>query len=246
MAASIAPCRSSGRITPLTGNPRIRVLARPLADWGARVPEHSWGSNHVRWLLPAFTLRLTTDVPVRYIREGLPFVLTHRMHLVLGPDEPLARSIDGYVEEALGRTLDYWREWVRYLSIPLEWQDAVIRSRDHAQALPVRGDRRHRRGDDHLASRKPPTVGPQLGLPLLLAARRGVRRARAEHGWAETRTHGGLSCATSATSYAMHDGGHVQPLYGLGFGAALLEEHEVESLAGYRGMGPVRLRQPGL
>ena len=25
-------------------------------------------------------------------------------------------------------TIDYWREWVRYLSIPLEWQDAVIRS----------------------------------------------------------------------------------------------------------------------
>src|SRR5690606_10379546 len=22
----------------------------------------------------------------------------------------------------------YWREWVRYLSLPLEWQDAVIRS----------------------------------------------------------------------------------------------------------------------
>ncbi|HEC0141190.1 TPA: glycoside hydrolase family 15 protein, partial [Escherichia coli] len=37
-------------------------------------------------------------------------------------------SISGYVQEAFQRTRDYWREWVRYLSIPLEWQDAVIRS----------------------------------------------------------------------------------------------------------------------
>ena len=109
------------RIAPLSGSPRIRIRLRPLAHWGAQVPERTWGSNHVRWLLPDFTLRLSTDVPVRFIREELPFVLAHRLHLVLGPDEPVNRSIPGYVEEALGRTLEYWREWVRYLSIPLEW-----------------------------------------------------------------------------------------------------------------------------
>src|SRR5690606_9539951 len=43
------------RIRPLSGSPRIRVRARPLADWGARVPETTWGSNHMRWLLPEFT-----------------------------------------------------------------------------------------------------------------------------------------------------------------------------------------------
>src|SRR5690606_1857770 len=116
------------RITPLSGNPRIRVRVRPLADRGARVPVASSGRNHIRWLVPRFTLRLTTDVPVRFVRDSLPFVLTHRMHLVLGPDEPMGRSLTGYVEEAITRTREYWREWVRYLSIPLEWQDAVIRS----------------------------------------------------------------------------------------------------------------------
>lgn len=64
------------RITPLAGTPRIRVRARPLADWGARIPDSTWGSNHLRWLLPQMTLRLTTDVPVRFVREQLPFVLT--------------------------------------------------------------------------------------------------------------------------------------------------------------------------
>ena len=57
------------RITPIAGSPRVRILARPLADWGARVPESTWGSNHMRWLLPGFTLRMTTDVPIRFLRE---------------------------------------------------------------------------------------------------------------------------------------------------------------------------------
>src|SRR5690606_8487159 len=48
--------------------------------------------------------------------------------LVLGPDEPMGRTLVGYVDEALTRTREYWFEWVRYLSIPLEWRDAVIRS----------------------------------------------------------------------------------------------------------------------
>jgi hypothetical protein len=223
------------RITPLTGNPRIRVLARPLADWGARVPEHSWGSNHVRWLLPAFTLRLTTDVPVRYIREGLPFVLTHRMHLVLGPDEPLARSIDGYVEEALGRTLDYWREWVRYLAIPLEWQDAVIRSRDHPQA--------QRQYEDTgaiiaaMTTSIPEAAGsPATGTTATAGCATATSWCNALNRLGATRsmerylryifnsppTTAACSRSTASTS------------------AARLEEHEVESLSGYRGMGPVR------
>ncbi|KAG1457193.1 hypothetical protein G6F57_014938 [Rhizopus arrhizus] len=116
------------QVRPLAGSPRITERARPLADWGARVPESTWGSNHVRWILPEHVLRLTTDVPVRFVREGLPFVLNHPIHLILGVDESLNRSISGYVQEAFQRTRDYWREWVRYLSIPLEWQDAVIRS----------------------------------------------------------------------------------------------------------------------
>ena len=222
------------RITPLTGNPRIRVLARPLADWGARVPEHSWGSNHVRWLLPAFTLRLTTDVPVRYIREGLPFVLTHRMHLVLGPDEPLARSIDGYVEEALGRTLDYWREWVRYLSIPLEWQDAVIRS-----AITLKLCQYEDSGAiiAAMTTSIPEAPGSSRNWDYRYCwLRDAAFVVRALNRLGATRSM--EEFLRYIFNLATHDGS-LQPLYGIDFGARL-EEHEVESLSGYRGMGPVR------
>ena len=105
------------------------MRARPLADWGARLPESTWGSNHVRWLLPDFTLRLTTDVPVRFVREETPFVLAQPVHLVLGAGRIAGpRAWPASPHEAQQRTTGYWREWVRYLSIPLEWQEAVIRS----------------------------------------------------------------------------------------------------------------------
>src|SRR5690606_13638491 len=116
------------RLRPLSGRQRVRVLLPPLAACGADVPESTWGSNHIRHLLPAFTLRLTSDIPVRMVREGLAFELDGDRHLVLGPDETLTDSVRGFVRNAERLTLEYWREWSRYLSIPLEWQDAGIRS----------------------------------------------------------------------------------------------------------------------
>ena len=32
------------------------------------------------------------------------------------------------LEQMLGETVAYWREWVRTLSLPLDWQTAVIRA----------------------------------------------------------------------------------------------------------------------
>ena len=63
------------RVRPLAGSPRIRVRMSPLADWGAREPERTWGSNHMRWLLQDHVLRLTTDLSLRMVRDELPFVL---------------------------------------------------------------------------------------------------------------------------------------------------------------------------
>ena len=222
------------RLTPLAGTPRIRVRARPLADWGARVPDSTWGSNHIRWLLPQMTLRLTTDVPVRFVREQLPFVLNHRQHLVLGPDEPLARSIDGYVEEALNRTLDYWREWVRYLSIPLEWQDAVIRS-----AITLKLCQYEDSGAiiAAMTTSIPEAPGSSRNWDYRYCWLRDAAFV--------VRVLNRLGATRSMEEFlryifdiATHDGS-LQPLYGIAFETALHEE-EVASLDGYRGCGPVR------
>ncbi len=222
------------KLTPLAGTPRVRVRMRPLANWGARLPETTWGSNHLRWLLPGFTLRLTTDVPVRFVREETPFVLAHPVHLVLGTDESLLRSIDGYAEEALDRTAEYWREWVRYLSVPLDWQDAVIRSAITLKLCQYE--------DSGAIIAAMTTSIPE--------APGSARNWDYRYCWLRdaafvVRALNRLGATRSMEEFlryifniATHDGS-LQPLYGIDF-AEKLEETEVESLAGYRGMGPVR------
>ncbi|HYD99200.1 MAG TPA: glycoside hydrolase family 15 protein, partial [Alphaproteobacteria bacterium] len=41
-----------------------------------------------------------------------------------GLDAPIAETAERFLAE----TRDYWQEWSRYLSVPFEWQDVVIRS----------------------------------------------------------------------------------------------------------------------
>ena len=48
--------------------------------------------------------------------------------LFLGPDESLAGSVSATARDFEERTRDHWTEWARTLSIPFEWQDALIRS----------------------------------------------------------------------------------------------------------------------
>jgi GH15 family glucan-1,4-alpha-glucosidase len=55
-------------------------------------------------------------------------VLERPLHFILGPDETLQESPAALAREFLGATLGYWQEWVRTLSVPADWQEAVIRS----------------------------------------------------------------------------------------------------------------------
>jgi GH15 family glucan-1,4-alpha-glucosidase len=116
------------RVRPLSGEPRIRIVLRPRCDYGAGRPAITRGSNHLRYVTPGITLRLTTDAPISYVADAKQFVLQRPLALILGPDEPLAASIESTARDLDERTQDHWVEWVRSLSIPFEWQDAVIRA----------------------------------------------------------------------------------------------------------------------
>ena len=50
------------------------------------------------------------------------------MSFFFGSDEPLRSEADATAREFLDKTTDYWRDWVRSLSIPFDWQEAVIRA----------------------------------------------------------------------------------------------------------------------
>ena len=115
-------------IKPIAGNPRIRIRIRPRFDYGAIEPEMTRGSNHIRYVAPTTALRLTTDVPVSYVVEETPFILESPVNLMFGPDESLTASLTETAHNFLRSTNDYWTEFCRYLALPFEWQDAVIRA----------------------------------------------------------------------------------------------------------------------
>ena len=223
------------RIRPLVGTPRIRIILRPLHGWGESVPETTWGSNHVRYLVPGHTLRLTSDAPVRMVRDGLPFVLDRDLHCVLGPDEPLQRGVADFARHAAERTADYWREWVRYLSIPLEWQEAVIRS-----AITLKLCQYEDTGAIVAAITTSIPEAPATGRNWdyrFCWLRDAAFTVRALNRLGATRSMEGY--LGYIFNLATGEDGALQPLYGIAFESELAEE-EVASLAGYRGMGPVR------
>jgi GH15 family glucan-1,4-alpha-glucosidase len=222
------------RVRALAGQPRIRVVLRPLGEYGACQPEVTWGSNHIRYILPGITLRLTTDAPVRMIRDGVPFVVGEDIHLVLGPDESMTESVSAFARRAEEATIAYWRNWVRTLSIPLEWQDAVIRS-----AITLKLCQYDETGAIIAAMT---TSIPE--------AAHTVRNWDYRYCWLRdaafvVRALNRLGATRTMEEYLRYvsnlttPDGLLQPLYGIGFERELAED-EVESLAGYRGMGPVR------
>lgn len=111
------------RVRALAGTPRISVRLRPSFDYGAREPEITHGSNHVRYVTDQQALRLTTNAPVSYLLKEEPFLLEGPTSFVLGPDETLRSSVEHTAREFEEETESYWRLWTRSLALPLEWQD---------------------------------------------------------------------------------------------------------------------------
>ncbi|NLZ41331.1 MAG: glycoside hydrolase family 15 protein, partial [Comamonadaceae bacterium] len=122
------PAQLVRRIRPLGGRPRVRIVVRPRADWGAGEPVITRGSHHLRYVMPGLTLRLNSSAPITYVAEGGWFVLATPVALLLGPDETLAGGVDDTAREFEEHTAHHWRRWTRRLALPLEWQDAVIRA----------------------------------------------------------------------------------------------------------------------
>ena len=115
-------------IRPIGGAPRIRIRLRPTTGYGERPCPTTAGSNHIRYVGAEVTLRLTTDAPVSHIQDERAFRLEKPISLFLGPDESVDADVAITTARMLRETVDEWRGWVRTLSVPLEWQEAVIRA----------------------------------------------------------------------------------------------------------------------
>ncbi len=231
------PVLLARRVSPICGSPRIRVRLRPLCDYGARKPETTSGSNHIRYLLSNVVQRLTSDVAAPLIERELPFGLDRPAHFVFGPDETLAESPAVYIHLMLERTNAYWREWTRYLSVPYEWQEAVIRA-----AITLKLCQYEATGAiiAALTTSIPESAGT--------ARNWDYRYCWLRDAAFTVRALNRLGATRSMEEYiryvfnliANEKDKEIGPVFGITFEREL-PERQVDSLAGYRGMGPVRV-----
>jgi GH15 family glucan-1,4-alpha-glucosidase len=224
-------------VRPISGAPRLKVALNPAAAWGARDAERTSGTNHIRFLLDPQPLRLTTDAPILHLLEGRAFRVEQSLHFFLGPDEPFVGNVNQVLATMLHQTADHWRDWVRGLAIPLEWQRVVIRS-----AITLKLCQHEETG----------AIVAAMTTSIPEAANSG-RNWDYRYCWIRDAYYtvqalnrlGALDVLEGYLSYLRNivdaaKEGHIQPLYAVS-GEPKLEEGMAEALAGYRGMGPVRV-----
>jgi GH15 family glucan-1,4-alpha-glucosidase len=168
--------------------------------------------------------------------EENAFLLEHEVTLLLGPDETVAGAVGDIGRRFFDETCAYWHEWTRALGIPFEWQDAVIRA---AVTLEL-------------------NVFEDTGAIIAAMTTSIPEAAHSGRNWdyrycwlrdayyvvdalnrlAATRTMERYLTYIVNLVAGRHDG-RMQPVYGIS-GRAVPDETVVETLAGYRGMGPVR------
>jgi GH15 family glucan-1,4-alpha-glucosidase len=231
------PVAISRIVRPVAGNPRIRVVMRPMRDYGAAIADTTHGTNHIRYLVGRQALRLSTDAPVGYILEQRSFRIEQDTHFFLGPDEPF----DGNLREEIRRmeqaTRNYWQQWVRSLATPFEWQQEVIRC-----AITLKLCQHEETGAIVAALTTSIPEAPH-----------SERNWDYRYSWIRDSYYtvqalnriGALDVLEKYLGYLRNivdgaKGGHIQPLYSV-MGVAELNEATAASLAGYRGMGPVRV-----
>ena len=225
------------RIRPLAGRPRVVIRLRPMFDYGRCAPAITHGSNHVRYVGPDSTLRLTTDASISYVLGETPFVLEDQLNFVLGPDETLQDSAGNVARDSQDRTEDHWREWVRRLALPFEWQSAVIRAAITLKLCTFE--------DTGAIVAAMTTSIPE--------ARGTARNWDYRYCWLRdaffvVRALNSLSDVETMERYLgyVHNvalvgsGAHLQPVYGVGLESRLVER-EIDWLEGFAGHRPVRV-----
>lgn len=225
------------RIRRLAGSPRITLRLRPACDDGAGRPEVTWGSNHIRYVAPTIALRLTTDASLTTVLQETPFFLEDTVTLLLGADETVHEAVGEVGRRFLEETIQYWHEWVRFLGIPYEWQEAVIRA---AITLKLNAY------DDTGAI----VAAMTTSIPEAAGSERNwdYRYCWLRDAYFVVNALNRLGATRTMERYlayivniAANSGGNpLQPVYGID-GRTELDERVLPGLAGYRGMGPVRV-----
>ncbi|MGI4850258.1 MAG: glycoside hydrolase family 15 protein [Janthinobacterium lividum] len=219
------------------GRPRIALRVRPAMEYGKKRAETRSGAHHITYVGPDDSMRLTTDAAVAAITHEKPFFLQDSVTLLMGPDETVAGSPREVGRSFLEQTVQYWHRWVRNLAIPFEWQDVVIRA---AITLKLNAF------DDSGAI----IAAVTTSIP---EAQNSGRNWDYRYCWLRDAYFvvnalnrlGATDTMERYLDYILNiiadtRDAPLQPCYGIRREDALIEE-SMPHLAGYRGMGPVRL-----
>ena len=225
------------QVKRLNGHPRIRICVQPTFDYGHAPVARTSGSHHIRYVGMAATWRLTTDAPLTSVIEEQFFLLDDDVTLLFGPDETLQDSVAAVGRRFLELTTAHWRDWVRALAIPFEWQDVVIRA---AITLKLNAFEDTGAVVAAMTTSIPEAAGSQRNWDYRYCWIRdayfvvdALNRLGATHTMERYLTFI-LNLIAAAPD------GRLQPLYTVS-GRVEVEEHELPTLAGYRGMGPIRI-----
>ena len=224
-------------VRPIAGNPRMKVVLHPMKNYGAQLAETTHGTNHIRYLVGPQALRLSTDAPVGYIMEGRTFRVEDDTHFFLGPDEPFTGNLREEIRRMEQATRKYWQQWVRGLATPFEWQDEVIRC-----AITLKLCQHEETGAivAALTTSIPEHHGSERNWDYRFCwIRDSYYTVQALN------RLGALDVLEKYLGYLRNivdaaKGGQIQPLYSV-MGESELNETTAAYLAGYRGMGPVRV-----
>jgi len=224
-------------VRPVCGSPRLRVLLTPMNGYGTSQAPITHGTNHIRYLNDRNALRLTTNAPVGYILDERHFRVEKELAFYLGPDEPFVGNVGHELAAMLEHTQTYWQLWVRGLATPIDWQDAVIRA-----AITLKLCQHEETGAIVAALTTSIPEAPHT-----------QRNWDYRYCWIRDAYYtvqalnrlGALDVLEKYLAYLRNlvddaDAGAIQPLYSVS-GAKEIIEWEADHLAGYRGMGPVRI-----
>jgi GH15 family glucan-1,4-alpha-glucosidase len=224
-------------VEPIEGRPVVNIRLRPRCDNGAAEPQRIAGSHHIRFVSPQLSFRLTTNSALSPLLDESVIILNAPLAFILGPDETVEETPLTLARSWLDETRGYWHEWIRGLAVPFDWQEPAIRSaitlklctyEDTGAVLAA------------LTTSIPEMAGSVRNWDyrfcwlrdsfFVILALNNLGATNTMEGYLRYLDH----------IVARNPGGDLQPLYGI-TGEAHIEERIIDTLDGYRGMGPVRV-----
>ena len=224
-------------VEPLSGRPVVRIRLRPTCGFGAEAAGGRAGSHHIVFAVDGLEYRVTTDASLSAIADQGPIVLDQPLTFVLGPNQTIEETPSVLAHSFLLETSNYWQDWVRTLAIPFDWQVEVIRA-----AITLKICTFEDTGAVLAALTTSIPEGPSSGRNwdyrycwlrdsyFVIQALNRLGATRTMEAYLHFIDH-------IVAGSAVHE---LQPVYSL-TGSHDIEERIVTSLAGYRGMGPVRV-----